>query len=236
MNDRTFIFRNVNAKDYFGLVIDSAVMNPPEKIEHKKQLPYSNITYNFDKIIGFPTYTERTITYTCQIIERDSEALNDVLSRIETWLMTTVESILKDTALPQWHFVGTCTGFSSAIDYDFAEVTIQFTVYPFKINNNSESQILWDTFNFEYDYLTQTSFTLRSGTVVKLNNRSACPVELNYSVDKNTTVTYAGKTYNLTTSGSVASFLLKPDENVITVTSVTGGEAEAEFDWVREVL
>lgn len=233
---RTFIFNGVNVLDRYDVYIDTVQKNTPEKIEHIKTLPYMSGEYNFDKIIGYPTYGPRQIVYTCQLIEESSRHLDDVITSLENCLMQPVEGILQDTGTPTYHYIAECKSIVPAESGEYAELTITFKAYPFKIKNASVNNVLWDDINFEQDVFSQTQFSFVKNQTITLENLGAVPVRPNYDVDALVSVKVNGVSHQMSGNGT-APFLLLPGKNALEVSAVsTNNTVNISFDWTEELI
>lgn len=233
---RTFVFENVNALERFDIFIDTVQYGTPAKNEHVKSLPYMSGEYDMDKIIGYPTYAPRTIIYTCQLIEESSSALEEIVTALENWLMRPIEGVLQDTATPTYHFKAKCISIVPAESGEFAEVTITFKAYPFKIKNTSVDAVRWDDINFEHDVFMQTQYEIVKSGTITLENLGAGPVKLNYQVDALVIIKVDGITYQISGSGK-APFLLLPGKNVLNITAIsTNNTVTISFDWTEELI
>ena len=234
-NLRTFIFNNVNVLEAYDVFIDSVQKSSPEKVEHVKSLPYVNGEFNFDKIFGRPTFRTGTIVYTCQIIEGSSRAVDDIVTALQNLLMQPVEAVLQDTGTPTYHYIAECKSVVPAMDNDYAELTITFKTYPFKIKNASVGLVEWDHVNFDLDFFQQTEFSFEGSTTISVNNCSACPVAFTYSTSATIQLKVDGQTYELSGSGT-SPFLLLPGVNTFEVSTSASGSVSLSFDWIEELI
>lgn len=238
-NLRTIIYNGINGLEQFDLYIDTATISAPAKRENKQSVPYRSGSYNMDKTVGHPTYDDREIVYTCQLIEDSTRDLELLLTEIDRWLMVPVEAVLQDTGTPDYHYKGECTGVVPASnERGFCEVTITFKLYPFKIWNTEENDWEWDVFNFNSGIVPQTEFTLAQGGSIEIYNPSAnfitfIPHHEMYKVR----VTVDNVTYTLA-SGTESPFLLVPGNNTISITELeTGGASNVmTITMIREGL
>ncbi|WP_302626814.1 hypothetical protein [uncultured Eubacterium sp.] len=238
MNKRTFIFNEINGLEIFDLFIDTVTKAPPMKIENRQSVPLKSGSYNFSKIIGYPIFEDREITYTCQLIENSSRELDTVLTAINKWLLTPTEAVLQDTATPDYHYIGECISVIPASnERGYTELTITFKCYPFKIYNSTVSNTEWDSICFNTDVFINTDFTIKNGDEIEIENISTTPVEFTCNGDFNTcTVSVNNVGYKLT-RGKKAPFLLMPGINRITITGIAEkSSVTLSIDYVREEL
>ncbi len=222
---RTFIFNKINALEQFKIFIDQYAISPPAKINNRQSLPYKSGAYNFDEVIGFPTFEEREITYTCQLIEDDTRDLELTLTEINNWLLMPVKAELQDTATPEYHFLGECINVIPAEnERGFCEITITFKCYPFKIWNTADTNDwLWDNFDLEHGIVPTTEFELVVGKNIEIYNHSVVPIPFTPTFEAYRVLVMVDNVRYTLTSGTEASFLLYPGSNIINITNIEGG-------------
>lgn len=236
---RTIIYNGINGLEQFDMFVDTATITTPAKRKNKQTVPYRSGSYNMDKMVKHPTYEDREIVYTCQLIEDSTRDLELVLTEINRWLMTPVEAILQDTGTPDYHYKGECTSVTPASnERGFCELTITFELYPFKIWNTAENDWYWDVFNFNSGIIPQTEFALVQGGSIEIYNPSVnsitfIPHHGMYKVG----VTVDNVEYALV-SGKESPFLLLPGNNTINITELaTGGASNVmTITMIREGL
>lgn len=76
----------------------------PPKDDHTERVPYSNITYDFDEILGTSSYGERTLSYTFECLCTNRRKAQDQLIRIRHWLKWSGYMDLHDPYYPDYHF------------------------------------------------------------------------------------------------------------------------------------
>src|SRR5690625_3925377 len=126
----------------------------PEKEKIKVKVPFSNIEYDFSEIYGEQTYTERLLTYTLNILDKnvinDTQRINILETKISNWLMNSSgKQRLYDDAIPGYYYYAEVEG---GVSFDglwnHGTLTVEFTAYPFMISELEEGNDIWDTFNF----------------------------------------------------------------------------------------
>lgn len=223
-NKRTLIFDNVNGLEKFNLYIDQSIISPPEKDDNRQRIPYRNGSYNFDELIGHPTYKDREIAYICQILEDDTRDLELELTEINKWLLLPVKAVLQDTGTPDYHFVGECISVIPANnERGFCEITINFKCYPFKIwNKPDNNDWLWDDFDLEHGIIPVTEFELIQGGKIKIYNDAVVPISFTPTFEATKLqMRIDNITYDMV-SGKESSFLLLPGNNDIEITALEG--------------
>lgn len=235
--NRTIIFNGINGLEAFDLIVDTVTKEPPGKTDYRQSMPFRSGSYNMAKAIGRSTFDDRTIVYTCQLIEKDTEQLDKILTAINNWLLSPVEAVLQDTATPEYHFVGECLSVVPASNENgYVELTITFKCYPYKIFNNSISELEWDSIVFPIDVIPVTDFVIATGDTIQIDNICSTPVEFTSKGDYNScTVEVNGTTYALNKNGK-AGFVLQPGLNNITIEAVSPSPSNLTIDYVRKEL
>ena len=72
---RSFTFAGKDLYKDFGCYIDSVQESAPVKKEYKHTIPYRSGAINFSKIYKNPTYEERKLVYTVDVIGDTEEGL-----------------------------------------------------------------------------------------------------------------------------------------------------------------
>lgn len=219
---RTIIFNGINALERFGLFVDSVDGSPPAKVDNRQSIPYKSGSYNFDEIIGRPTYGDREMVYYCQIIENNSHDLEMLLTEINTWLLTPVKAVLQDTATPEYHFEGCCAEVTpSNSEMGFCELAIKFRLKPFKIWNYSiNNDWKWDDFNFLADDAPIMEFEMVEGKSITINNPYAVPIYFTPNFNASTVIVTIGTYKYALSSGVKSPFKLFPGENELLFSTV----------------
>ena len=227
-NLRTIIFNGVNGLERFDLYVDSVDSAPPSKIDHRQSIPYRDGSYNFDEMIGRPTYEDREIVYYCQIIEENSHNLEMLLTEINTWLLSPVKAVLQDTATPEYHFEGYCTDVTpSNRENGFCELAIKFRLKPFKIWNYSiNNNWKWDDFNFLADDAPIMEFEMVEGESITINNPYAVPINFVPNFNASTVIVTIGTYKYALSSGVKSPFKLFPGNNKLLVSTLYTGGAD----------
>lgn len=139
----------------------------PNKKKSKLSVPFSNVTYDYSEIFGSQTYEERTVKYTFNIANRSikrKDEMNWIKTVMINWLMNSHgKQPLYDDYYPGVYFLAEVEGNSNFVENwrnGYLEVT--FTAYPFMIFNNPEGSDIWDDFNFLFDVIQDTTFTIPS--------------------------------------------------------------------------
>ncbi len=240
MSKRTIIFGGINGLDAFDLYVDTIEKKPPEKRESRVSVPYKSGSYNMNKILGYPIYGDREIVYTCQLIAESSTELDKIVTKINQWLLTGVESVLQDTGTPDYHYLMECISVIPASnERGYCELTITFKGYPFKIWNTNVSEQKWDDINFEVDKLHEYTFNARTGGDFIIYNESPTPVSLHCELitASSVTINVAGLTKTINKDGKT-DIVLIPGENKITITGGSGADSNSmvRFGYYKEEL
>ena len=87
----------------YGLRMLSRSVGSAPKDDHTERVPYSNITYDFDKVLG-SSYGERTLSYTLELLEYQLKNAGFKLIDILNWLHWNGRKELYDDMLPEVYY------------------------------------------------------------------------------------------------------------------------------------
>lgn len=183
----------------FGIAMESASIGFPAKKKIKETVPFMNGYYDFSTIgsNGEIMYEEREIDITFGIPAQNKEELQYMYSQILEWCVDISKSQIIFDSMPDYYFEGEVTD-SSTLEETMAygKLQLKFTCEPFKKSITYIGDCLWDPFNFEEDYLEDSTFVISGSGTVGIHNpgRSVRPI-INCSAPA--TMTHNGKTYNL---------------------------------------
>jgi hypothetical protein len=126
---------DVHSYRTFGLQIKSRKIGLPEKKSIRQTVPFMNGYYDFTTLNGEPTWSERIIEFTFDILENTPQLLEAKIDEILAWLTHIHDKDIFDDVIPDYLWHGSYE--SSEINYDEsgiqAELKVSFVVYPFKI-------------------------------------------------------------------------------------------------------
>lgn len=128
---RDLIFNGKKLSD-FGLCIDSVDVSPPKKKLVTKSIPYMSGVYDFSALYGDPTFENRELTYTVDILEDTEEELAEVKTDVWNWLMFGERGKLYDTVNGDYYYNACCTEITDEDDVEKTTLTIKFDADPFK--------------------------------------------------------------------------------------------------------
>lgn len=225
---------NKHSYNDFGIKILSRSISIPSKRKIKDTVPFMNGSYDFSLLYGEQTYDEREITYTFSLPKKDKVKLNMLKVKIIEWLYDGIQSKLYDDQIPGFYFLVECTG----IDYDesfynYAQLTVSFTAYPFKISTLQDGHDIWNEFNFELDMVQNTKFNVIENESITLYNNSAVGVYPIIICDNNFEIIKNNITYRFV-PGEMKSFDFKLDKGENNL--LLKGNGTIEFKWFKEVL
>lgn len=176
---------NKNSYTDFNLYISKKEIGLPNKKIITQDIPFKNGHYDFSNYLGYPTYDNRTISYTFDIVADD---LENEKSKILNWLFNVNNDEIYDSEISDYHFKGSFSDYSYAEDENYAELTVIFDCYPFKIANNLTSKTLSNETNIieETDNTIPIFYELKSINGVQsatiINDNTQQVVSLNSNV------------------------------------------------------
>ena len=195
----------------------------PKKVKLLKDVPFSNVDYDFSTIYGEQTYENRKVKYIINAVHKgtiENTGMHSVANSIINWVMSsdTMQPLFDDQD-PRYHFLGEVRDAAELTDsFDFGAVSIVFDCYPYRIKNVAEGNDIWDDFNFDEDIAQNVKYNVEGLRSINLVNISAHAVE--YTIKTTGNVTYTGPE------------LMEKGNNIF----VFNGTGTAEVVWYREVL
>lgn len=159
-----FNFNGLHTYRDFGITIADKSVGYPEKEKIKVKVPFSNIEYDFSRIYGGQSYTERPLNYTLNVLDKhrniDMHEVNTIETKLVNWLMNSNgKQRLYDDAMPGYYYLAEVEG---GLDFEelrnYGTLEVEFTAYPFMIGQYLEGNDIWDTFNFELDVAQPVEF------------------------------------------------------------------------------
>lgn len=158
-----------------GIKLESFSISAPSKRKIKETVPFMNGSYDFSTVgsNGEIIYDDRTIKVRYNLEEKDRARLWNKYSEVLEWLIGTGQQQLIFTDMPDCYYLAEV---EDAPSFDLivkrAGITeVIFVAYPFKFGVSPEgSEQLWDTFNFETDYMQDTEFTVIGNKTVSIYN------------------------------------------------------------------
>lgn len=195
----------------------------PKKIKLLKDVPFSNVEYDFSTIYGEQTYENRLVKYTINVVHKDTLeniGMHRVANEIINWVMSSdTMKPLFDEQDPDYHFLGEVRDEPELTDaFKIGELAVTFNCYPYRIKNLAEGNDLWDSFNFADDIAQDVKYEIKGIRTINLVNLSA------HNVD-----------YKVVTTGDViynGPDMMKKGNNTFSF----NGTGTAEVIWYREVI
>lgn len=221
--------------DDFDVVMEQKVISFPSKKKVKDSVPFMNGSYDFSTIgtNGEIVYEQRDIKIIIGFPAQSKERLQSLYSKILEWVVDSGKSQLIFDVMPEYYFMAEVES-SSTLEETMAygKIEINMVADPFKKSIDPVGACIWDTFNFEEDYLQDVEYTIRgSGKINILNpGRTVRPViistaQMTMKMGDNTYTVYKG-------SNQIYGFYLNPGDNNITFT----GNGTVTFDFRKETL
>lgn len=196
---RGFKFNGKHSYSDYKVLLEKRTIFSPAKKKIKIDVPYMNGSYDFSTVAtnGEIILDERKIEIQIGFKARSKEHLQVLYSNVLEWLLDTGRQQLIFDDMKDYYFIAEVEGSS-----DFEEVLrigkmkITFISQPLKIGVDYAGNNIWDTFNFEEDYLQDNEFDVTGTLTITLYNssRAVSPI-INTNV--NMSMEYNSKTYNL---------------------------------------
>ena len=128
----------------FDLCIKRRAFNPPERQSIRETVPFMHGFYDFSTLNGEPSFTERTVSYTFDLVAESVEDLEDKRREVLDWLMNANEAVIQDDTIPDYHFLGSYDSCNISEDDfgDSLELEVTFVCQPFQIANAMSQSIM----------------------------------------------------------------------------------------------
>ena len=217
----------------FNLTVRDTTTETKKKNKTLVKIPFMNGGYDFSSLYGGQVYEEETRVYEFNLIAKDKRDLELQKIKVSDWLLDGGQVEIYDDLLTGYHRIAECVDLSFEETFNYAKVVANFRAYPFKIKNEYEGDVIWDTFNFETDVTQDVKFTVQAfKTVILVNNGSNLTTPTIFC-DAPMIVTLEGKTFKFPAGENRDyRFKLKKGENSLKLE----GEGTIEFKFRKEVL
>lgn len=231
---RGVTFNNKHNND-IGVVMQSKSIQSPPKKKVKDSVPFMNGSYDFSTIgsNGEIVYSERDITITFGLPSETKEQLQVMYSKVMEWLVDVGKQKIIFDVMKDYYYMGeveTSTSFEETME--FGKLEVKFVIDPFKYSVDYVGADIWDTFNFEEDYMQDSGYDIAGSKTITLYNpgRTVRPV-INCSAPM--TLIQNGKSYSLTVGDNkLYGFYLTNLANTLTI----NGNGRINFVFRKESL
>lgn len=224
MIDQLIIGNKASYDDFEASVAESRIKQPKKK-KIKDTVPFSNTTYDFSAINGELYWEERELEYLLEITAQSAESLEEKKTALSDWLMNVTQEELHDPFVEDYHFIATFDDidFADEEGHDKTTATVIFTAYPYKIA----------------DYPTQKTIELEGGALVQeqMLNNSSHRIAPTIVTDQAITLTYNGKTYEISAGTTTSDELLfAKGINAFTLNNANSAPCVVLIKFFEEVL
>lgn len=229
-------FGQFNSKDEGFYLIDRSADTPSEKTV-TENLNYSNGVLDFSNITGERFYNQRTITYKFSIFNVDYDTRKAIENKCKRLLMQPVDTRLYDSHDRGYYWIGKAQSVKADDDASgrTLSLTVEFSLYPFAIKNNTDVDTFddWDNFDLINDFMQPFSYSVQNTMDIDLMNIGENSLSPSVVTNGPITIIKNGQSYSFdTTKSKDYLFSLEPGNNHITVQ----GTANVRFIIQSEVL
>lgn len=217
----------------FKLTIKNKKIGIPKKKKIKESLPYMNGSYDFTALYGEPTYDDRELEYSFNVIGENKFDLNSKKMKILEWLTEKNTFDLFDDTLPEYYFKSTIEELDFNEQGNTGELNLKLSCYPFKICKKLEGNDVWDIFNFESDFAQINKFNIQYETKINLFNCSS--INVVPTIVATSTFTIVKDNFEFKINPGITTdwrFYLNKGDNPL----IINGVGEIEFKFRKEVL
>lgn len=194
-------FNDKHSDEDFGFYVESKVIQSPAKKKIKIDVPGMNGDYDFSTVNsnGEITYDTRDITVNFGIATKNKQLLYIKYTKLLAWLLDAPKSELIFDDIRDYYFIAEVEQTSTLEEVlKFGKVAVKFIADPFKTGVDYAMDNLWDTFNFEEDYLQDGDFDIVGTKTVTIYNPGRFVIPT-INVNAAMSIIYNNITYNLVT-------------------------------------
>jgi predicted phage tail component-like protein len=216
---RGFTFNGKHNNDVGVVMHNKSIQSPPKK-KIKDSVPFMNGSYDFSTIgsNGEIVYSEREITIVLGLPAETKERLQVLYSTTLEWLVDVGKQKLVFDVIKDYYFMAEVEETSSFEEtMEFGKLEIKFVVDPFKSSVDYVGVNIWDTFNFEEDYLQDSGYDVVGSKTITLYNpgRTVRPI---INCNAPMTLIQNGKSYDLVVGDNkLYGFYLTNLANTLTI-------------------
>lgn len=198
---KQLIINGLKSYDDFGVYISSRKISQPKKKIIKESIPFSNVVYDFSNINGEIYWEERTLEYTFDIAEVSTELMEEVKSRLLDWLMNAQDVEIYDPYIGDYHYKGSFESDSWNEDFGSGELSVSFTVYPYKISNEE----------------IEITELIEENKTITINNNSSHRILTSIEVNGNLTILFNNSSYSVSNGLYTNIFYLEKGVNELNI-------------------
>lgn len=229
------IIDEIDIFEKWGIRVKDRKYLKPNKKKILEYLPHSSKTLDFSEIYGGPSYEERSLQYTLNLIgtQPNRIAAEFLDTEFTNFIMAKPQFKLIDELFDGYYFlaeVRTGTDFSPLFSY--GELTVVFNAYPFRIKEGKEGSPYWDDYSI-LDYYQEVEFTVSGTKQIELMNNGSERVYPKVNCSSPMKINKGNTQYNFPTGLSTSlDFSLSIGMNNITVT----GNGKIDFEFHKELI
>lgn len=220
--------------DYQVTMAPGREIGRPAKEKNKRKPAHSNREWDYSRIYGGETYSNRPLKYSFNLISKSKVAMNYEAIQIINWLMNSEgKQALYDDAIPGYHFMAEVES-EASFEENWTDgiLTVNFTAYPFMIKNTPEGSPYWDDYTI-LDRYQETTFEVSGNKGISLFNDGSEIVIPRVSASQQMSVVKGSRTYSVPEGESESYDLyLEPGENKMTIE----GSGTITFFFHKEVI
>lgn len=224
-------FGDKNTFDDWHLIPTSRpVIAPPPLRSHTEDIPggFGSLDLS-EALTGYPLYDNRTGSLEFAVVNDKwsnwSLAYQTILNYLHGRRM---KMILEDD--PSYYYIGRFTVDSWTSGENYSTITINYDLYPYKkqIVSTSE-QWVWNSFDFEYGYITEYFNLTVDGSLSVLVKACGEPTVPVITSTASMTVTVNSKTYNLSAGRNYITSLVAPPNTDTTYKFTGNGTISVDY-------
>lgn len=195
---RGFTFNGRHNND-IKVVMHNKSIQPPSKTKIKASVPFMSGEYDFSTIgsNGEIIYQNREISIEIGINTDSKESLQVMYSNVLEWILNVNGSQLIFDDSKDYYYIADVESSSTFEEMmSFGKLNIKFTAEPYKKGIDYATNALWDTFNFEEDYLQDSDYDISGSKTIEIYNPKMAVMPI-INCNSSMSVTHNNIVYNL---------------------------------------
>ncbi|HEY5555860.1 distal tail protein Dit [Acetobacterium sp.] len=228
-------FNNEHSFNDYGLMLISKKISTPSKKKIKEAVPGMSSYYDFSTVAsdGEIVYNQRTLVVNFVLMETTKDQMQIKLDSVIRWIQDVGQKPLIFDDISDFYFMAEVEGtIDIAEKHSTADLSVTFTAEPFKTGIDFAVDQLWDTFNFETDYLQDGGYDVVTTQTIPIYNPGR-PVMPLIHCSAAMSIVFTGVTYPMAIGNNIP-YGLKLLNGINTLT--VNGTGRIEFSFRKVVL
>ncbi len=169
---------NKHSYNDFKLEIGTRTISPPKQKRITETVPYMHGCYDFSSINDEVALENRLLKYEFDISETSTEKMENIKSKVLSWLYQTNETIIEDDYIKNYYFIGSLESIDWGEDFGKGTMSVVFSVYPFMISKTqiektyNVNDILDTTIENKSSHIIVPKIITDGSITIEINNKT----------------------------------------------------------------